>query len=192
MICAELRPALIHITGASGGGVTTLGAALARRLGRQHLDTDDFYWANVEPKFSVKRPVQERIARLETAFEAAGAHGSVLSGSVSEWADPIVPLFGLVVFISAPVDVRIARLRAREAQAFGVAIAPGNPRHEEHEAFIAWAAAYDSGTQIGRSRARHEAWLAKLACPVLRLDGAMATSELCDAVVEAWERRGPA
>jgi hypothetical protein len=44
---------------------------------------------------------------------------------------------------------------------------------EQHEAFLAWAAAYDDGSREGRSRPRHETWLTELPCPVLRIDGAM-------------------
>jgi hypothetical protein len=37
-------------------------------------------------------------------------------------------------------------------------------------AFLAWAAQYDEGTLEGRSLSKHEAWLAKRSCPVLRID----------------------
>ncbi|MFI5013985.1 MAG: hypothetical protein ACHQAY_16715 [Hyphomicrobiales bacterium] len=163
----------IHITGASGSGVTTLGRALARKTGAVHLDTDDFYWSPVEPKFSVKRDVSERLLLLDAAFRTAGRRGWILSGSVGQWADPILSLFSLVVFLHAPAEIRAARLRRREAEQFGSeAIAPGGARHEEHEAFIRWATDYDGGTREGRNLARHEAWLKRLTCPVLRLNGA--------------------
>ena len=47
----------IHITGASGAGVTTLGAALAERLGGAQFDVDDFFWMPTVPPFTDKRPV---------------------------------------------------------------------------------------------------------------------------------------
>jgi adenylate kinase family enzyme len=34
----------VLITGASGSGTTTLGRALAARLGFAFLDADDYYW----------------------------------------------------------------------------------------------------------------------------------------------------
>ena len=70
------------------------------------------------------------------------------------------------------------RLRAREATHFGAkVVAPGGWRHDETESFLEWAH-YEDGTREGRSLARHEAWLATLACPVLRLDGARPLAEL--------------
>ena len=180
-----MNPYAIHITGASGSGATTLGRALAARTGAVQLDTDDFYWAPVEPKFSAKRDVGERLRLLREAFDAARARGWILSGAVGDWADPIVPLFKLVVFLKTPTEVRLQRLREREARDFGAAIEPGGSRHKEFEDFLVWAAAYDSGTREGRSLPRHEAWLATLSCPVLRLDGMQTPEANAERVWEA-------
>ena len=54
------------------------------------------------------------------------------------------------------------------------------------EEFLTWARGYDDPAFTGRSRARHEEWLATLTCPVLRLDSAGSRAELLDAVL-AWE-----
>jgi adenylate kinase family enzyme len=178
----------IHITGASGAGVTTLGRALAKRLGAVHLDTDDFYWSPAEPRYSVRRSVDERLRLLRDAFVATGSRGWILSGAVSEWADPIANLFDLVVFVTAPTEVRLKRLRERERVRFGDAVLPGGSRHREHEAFIEWAAAYESGTCEGRSLPRHEVWLAERRCPVLRLDGTLPVEALAEAAVAALNR----
>lgn len=181
-----MTPTAIHITGASGSGVTTLGRALAARTGAMQLDTDDFYWMPVEPAYSVKREIPERLRLLREAFAAAGSRGWILSGSVGEWGEPLVPLFQLVVYMRTPTSVRLERLRAREAAQFGAdAIAPGGARHKEFEEFIAWAAEYESGARDGRSMPRHAAWLAKLPCPVLRLDGTEAPETNAERVLAA-------
>jgi adenylate kinase family enzyme len=160
----------VHIFGASGSGTTTLGRALAARVNTVFLDTDDFYWRPTHPPYQEARPRELRLAHLQ---EAIASHGSwVLSGSLCGWGDPVIPLFQLVVFLRVPTDVRIARLRAREISAFGrEALAPGGSLHENHEKFIAWAADYDSGGLDMRSLSRHQAWLARISCPVVRFDG---------------------
>ena len=68
------------------------------------------------------------------------------------------------------------------------AVAVGGWRHEETEAFIEWASHYEDGSREGRTRAKHEAWLAKLPCPVLRLDGSRPLAELVTEVASAIER----
>lgn len=175
----------IHIMGASGAGTSTLGRALAARLGIAQFDTDDFYWLPVEPAYSEKRPAAERLRLLGEAFATAGERDWVLSGSIGDWGAPLIPLFRLVVFLRTPTDVRVVRLRAREAERYGAAIEPGGSRHKECEEFIAWSADYDAGTVAGRNLARHEAWLANLPCPVLRLDGTEPVDVLAQKVKEA-------
>src|SRR5690349_3503998 len=100
----------IHITGASGSGVSTLGAALAERLGAPQFDVDDFFWMPTDPPFTDKRPVAERLALLE---ERLVGDRWVLSGSLVGWGDPLTRRFDLVVFLYTPADIRMARLRAR-------------------------------------------------------------------------------
>ncbi len=160
----------IHITGASGAGVSTLGRALATARGVALLDTDDFYWQQTVPPFQAKRPTAERLALLSAAMDRGGF---VSSGSLDGWGDPLIPRFAAVIFIRTETSLRLARLRAREALVFGAAaIAPEGPHHVDHEAFIDWASGYDRGLQSGRNLQRHIAWIATLPCPVLTLDGA--------------------
>jgi adenylate kinase family enzyme len=177
-----VNPGIVHVIGASGSGTTTLGMALATSLGRLHLDTDDFYWVPTDPPYRETRPIEQRLALMQAAVTASGAAGCVVSGSLDDWGDRLVPQLRLVTFLRVPTDVRIARLKAREAQRFGAAIEPGGERYEEYQAFIAWAAEYESGALPGRNLRRHEAWLADLPCPVLRLDGTQPTNVLVDAV----------
>ena len=160
----------VHVVGASGSGTTTLGRALAVRLGCPFFDTDDYFWLPSEPAFQHIRELGERQARLGAALWAQPDW--VLSGSLCGWGDVFIPLFDLVVFLWVPSDIRLARLRARERARYGDAIAPGAPQHDRSEAFMAWAAGYDEGLDVPeRCRRLHETWLAALPCPVLRIEG---------------------
>ncbi len=166
----------IHITGASGAGTTTLGRALATALSVSHFDTDDFYWRPSNPPFQTKRTRDERSALMETMF--LPGPDWVLSGAVGDWGIDLVPYFDAVVFVETPTDMRLERLRAREANRFGAdAVAPGGFWHEEFAFFIEWASHYEDGTREGRNRAEHESWLATLSCPVLRVDGRSPAAE---------------
>jgi hypothetical protein len=91
-----------------------------------------------------------------------------------------------VIFLSTPREIRLRRLRAREATHFGAdAVAPGGWRHHDTEDFVEWASHYEDGTREGRNLARHQAWLARLPCPVLRLDGSRPLAELVVEVLRA-------
>lgn len=177
----------IHITGASGAGVTTLGRALADRLALRHHDTDDFYWLPTAEPYSEKRRPADRLRLMHDLF-LPGPHW-VLSGSLDGWGDPLIDLFDLVVFVSAPTDLRVQRLREREAREFGAdAVAPGGWRHDEVTAFLDWAARYEDGGWDGRSRQRHEAWLLTLRCPVCRVDGSRPIADLIAEVGAALDQ----
>lgn len=162
----------IHITGATGSGTTTLGRAVAERLGIAHLDSDDYFWEPTEPPFQNQREPEHRLRLLEEACDAVP--NWVLSGSFMDWGNPLIPAIDLVIFIYVPAAERIARLKSREIEIFGLEnVKPGGAHHETYTGFLEWAAAYDSGEREGRSLPRHEAWLAALSCPILRIEGAM-------------------
>jgi adenylate kinase family enzyme len=158
----------IGITGAPGCGVTTLGRALAERLDAVHIDTDDHLWEATDPPYQEKRAVPERRRRI--AAEQARTGRWVVSGTLDSWAAGIADGAELIVFLEAPTEVRLDRLRRREQARFGDALLPGGVLHATHREFIEWAAQYEHGTQPGRSRPKQERWLAALAIPVLRLD----------------------
>ncbi len=178
---------LIHIFGASGSGTTTLGRALAQHLCYAHMDSDDYYWLPVEPAYSQKRDIPERLRLMRANIDAA-LRGVVLSGSLVDWGDPLMERFTLVVRLVTDTDVRVKRLRAREYARFGDSVLPGGSRYEEHEAFVAWAARYDEGDIHMRSRANHDAWQRKLVCPLLVLNGAVAVEDNIAAVLRALEK----
>jgi adenylate kinase family enzyme len=179
-----VKPRRIHITGASGSGVTTLGRALADALALPHHDTDDYLWLPTTPPYRELRAVEDRLRLMDEMFLPRADW--VLSGGLDGWGDALIALFDLVVFVRVPNEMRIARLRAREARRFGAdGVAPGGWRHAETEDFIEWASHYEDGTREGRSLARHEAWLASLRCPVLRLDGTRPLRELIEGVEAA-------
>ena len=176
--------ARVHVVGASGSGTTTLGLALAARVDAAHLDTDDFFWLPTEPPFQKIRERAERQALLGAALARHAAW--VLSGSLCGWGDLFIPRFELVVFLWLAPEIRLARLRERERQRYGAAIAPGGSRHAKYAEFMAWAARYDESVDVAeRSLRMHEQWLGALPCPVVRITDAGAVDAHVEVVLRA-------
>ena len=166
----SMLPNRLHILGASGSGTTTLASAIASKHGHRCLDTDDVFWIPTDPPYREIRPRDQRLALLREAL--ANGPPWVLSGSLCEWGDPLIPEFDLVIFLVVPTPVRLARLRAREIARYGhQAIADGGQLHHASIEFLDWASRYDTGGLEMRSRALHEAWLAALPGPLVRLEG---------------------
>lgn len=75
----------IHIFGASGSGVSTLGKSLAKELAYPYFDTDDFYWQKTDPPFTTKNSISTREKLLS---ESLAKHGKwILGGSLDSWSD---------------------------------------------------------------------------------------------------------
>src|SRR5215470_9333527 len=132
-----MKPCRIHVTGASGCGVTTLGRALADALAFAHHDTDDYFWLPTNPPYRETRPVDDRLRLMREIFLERSDW--VLSGGGDSWGAAVVPYLDVVVFMQVPTEIRVQRLHDREARHFGVeAVAPGGWRHDETREFLDW------------------------------------------------------
>lgn len=153
----------VLVTGAAGSGTTTLATALAKRWQAVAVEADTFYWLPTELPYTTKRDPGQRNALFER--ELRSHLRCVVAGSVVGWG--VEALLDLTVFLYVDSSVRVGRILTREEALFGKANA----------AFLEWAAQYDEGPPQGRSLAKHEAWLATLSCPVVRLVGELPVSE---------------
>lgn len=176
----------IYISGASGAGVSSLGAALAAKLQLPHVDVDDDYWYPTDPPFVRSRPPAERVERLSRRL-VEGCW--VLSGSMDGWGDALIQSADWIVFVDTPTPLRLERIKARESERYGPRILPGGDMHENHLAFLAWAAGYETGAQAGRNRARHEQWLRQLTLPVLRVSADLPVEALVSRVMATIQGR---
>jgi adenylate kinase family enzyme len=171
----------IHILGASGSGTSTLGTALARRIGVPHADSDSLYWLPTDPPYTTPRPPEQRQALLLQTLPVTSQW--VFSGAATKWVAPLEAHHDLVVFLRLDPAVRIRRLRRREAARFGARILPGGDMAAIHTAFIAWAEAYDTAGSLRHGLVTHEAWLSDQPAPVLRLDSLAPVEDLVAAVL---------
>lgn len=179
--------ARIHIVGASGSGTTTLGLALADRLGQPHVDADSLFWLPTDPPFTTRRPKDDRQALLHRLLPVAGQW--VFSGSAVQWATPIEPFYDLVVFLRLDPAVRLERLRRREAARYGKRLEADGDMAAASAEFLKWAEAYDVAGVEQRSLMLHENWLATLKVPLLRLDSAAPLQDLVFAVLSTLDDR---
>ena len=173
---------VIHIFGGAGSGTTTLGHRICEELGYKHMDTDEYYWLPTEPRFTQKRSVEERLELMIADIERYD--NIVISGSLTDWGDVLIPYFSLAIRIELSADIRVARIKDREKKRFGARIEPGGDMHQGHLNFLEWAKLYDTGGVDMRSKAKHSQWEKLLTCPILYLNGKASMDEKLKLVLD--------
>ena len=163
----------VLVTGASGSGTTTLGRAVSRELEVAFFDADDYFWVPTDPPHQQQRDPSARLSLL--VADLANVPQSVTAGSVINWGGELEDSFSLIVFLTLPRELRLARLREREVARFGRA----------DSKFLEWAAQYDDGSVDVNSRTGDERWLTKRSCPVLRVEGDISVPERVARVAKA-------
>lgn len=162
---------IIHIFGPSGGGTSTLGKYICKKLEYFFMDTDDYFWLQTEIPYTQKREKSERLLLMKKDIE--NHQNVVISGSLVDWGDELMSLFTLAIRLETEVAVRLQRIEQREKEHFGNRIEVGGDMYQNHLEFVKWAAAYDNGGLNMRSRAKHDEWQKDLKCPLIELDGAI-------------------
>ena len=103
---------VIHIYGASGSGTSTLGKKICDELGYWFMDTDEYFWLPTNPKYTKKRSKEERVALMKKDIEES--ENVVISGSLVDWGDELIPLFTIAIRLETDTNVRIERIKKRE------------------------------------------------------------------------------
>ena len=96
----------------------------------------------------------------------------MLSGRVCGWGDFAIRFFDVVIFLDVPQEERMNRYVSRNVKKYGNSIL--NTKHPLHKIFVSfknWAYSYENGQNALYSKKKHEKWIKKLPCPVVRIDG---------------------
>lgn len=173
---------IIHIFGASGSGTSTLGKYICEKMNYYFMDTDDYYWMPTNPPYTVKRDKSERISLMKK--DILNHDNVVISGSLVDWGDELIPMFTLAIRMITNKEVRLERLKVREKAHFGSRIEPGGDMYADHIAFLEWAASYDTGDITIRSKALHDEWIKNLTCKLIELDGTESLDKLFETVLK--------
>ncbi len=175
---------IIHIYGASGSGTTTLAKAISKEYNYKMLDSDDYFWIHTDPPFSKRRPQNERIELMKK--DIINSNKIVISGSLCDWGDELIPSFDLVIRLNTPTDIRIERLKQREYKKFGDRITPGGDMFDNHREFLSWAAKYDLGDVSMRSKLFHDEWQKKILSKHIMLDGTLKIELLIEQIKKLY------
>ncbi|RNA61415.1 adenylate kinase [Chryseobacterium nematophagum] len=172
----------IHILGASGSGVTTLGEILSKQLGIEYFDSDDFFWLKSDIPFTQRRKPDVRNKIISETLNSR--KNWVFGGSVIRWGEAIFPQFDLVIFLYLPSTIRMKRLKKREYKRYGKEIAINPERAKQYRDFMIWAKDYDEDTGISnRTLNAHMIWLSTINSPILKIEGNYSIDEKLEIIL---------
>ena len=155
------KPCGIIVFGLNGSGKTTLGRELARILNFKRMDIEDYYFEESEIPYTVPR---SRVDCLSLMLADIEKHGSfVLSAVTGDFGDAVSRFYELAVYMTAPLELRIGRVKKRAYEQHGERVLKGGDMYEQEQKFFSFAAS--------RSLLKIEQWAQTLTCPVIRIDG---------------------
>lgn len=160
----------IHIFGASGSGVTTLGKALSEKLNIEYFDSDDFFWLKTHTPFTERQNPEIRNTLVSDKLHTA--KNWIFGGSIIHWGENIFPAFDLIIFLYLPPKIRMERLKNRELERYGNEIITNPERARKFQEFMDWANDYDHNTGIAnRTLKAHLEWLSTMNIPFIEISG---------------------
>lgn len=155
------QPHGIIVFGANGSGKTTLARELARRLNYKFMDMEDYYFEETEIPYTVKRSHEDCIQRM---LADMGKHQCFVLAAVTGDLGDTIPLFyDCAVFVSAPPELRLERVKQRSYARYGERVRHGGDMYEQEQRFYEFVAT--------RPLSKIEEWASTLTCPVIPVDG---------------------
>lgn len=161
--------------GLNGCGKSTLGRALAQKIGFHFIDNEELFFT----RNAADEPYQNPRSRAEAEkilMEEVRKHGDFALAAVrGDYGKEILSLYRYAVLMEVPKEIRMERIRNRSFQKFGSRMRAGGELYEQEEAFFRTAASRPEDYAV--------AWTRTLDCPVLSVDGTRPVDENVEWIV---------
>jgi len=151
----------IIIFGANGSGKTTLGKELAQILGFKHMDIEDYYFEKSEIPYTIAHSREECVGLMLSDIEKY--HSFVLTAVTGDFGDIIPTFYKFAVLITAPLEIRLERIKHRAFEKHGERVCEGGDMYEANKKFIDFVSS--------RSLTNIDRFAQTLTCPVMQIDG---------------------
>ena len=164
----------IAIAGANGSDKTTLGKHLAKLLGFKHMDVENYYFKDSVIPYANPHTKEEVQKLLLADIKRNGRF--ILSAVNCDFGKDINTLYDCVIYIKAPLEIRLHRIKQRSIDKFGCRVYKGGDLYEQEQAFYNFVAS--------RSMKKTDAWMQSVKCPVIYVDGTKPVTDTAKAIKE--------
>lgn len=170
----------IIVCGLNGSGKSTIGKALAEKLGSHFIDIEDLYFPKTDLHdiygFARSREEVEQLLLHEVSIQ----ENFILAAVKGDYGTEILPFYRCVVLLEAPRGVRLRRIQNRSFLKFGDRMLPGGDLYEREKAFFERA--------MSRSESDIEDWVSSLHCPVICADGTKSVEDTIGFLLKELKR----
>jgi adenylate kinase family enzyme/ADP-ribose pyrophosphatase YjhB (NUDIX family) len=166
----------ILIFGANGSGKTTLARELASILKFKHIDHEDYAFEKSEIPYTKPRAFEDCVNLMLADIKES--RGFVLSAVTGNFGSEIESMYGLAIYLQAPLDVRLKRIARRGINRYGERVGKGGDMYKgqnEFEEFVA-----------KRPLSKTEEYAKTLNCPVIRADGLLNPAQTASGIAERF------
>lgn len=168
----------IIIIGLNGSGKSTICRELAHLLNYKRMDVEDYYFLASEIPYTVSRTHEE--VQQMIIDDIAKFHNYVLCSVNCNWDSKITDTFRLAVLLSAPLTVRMERIKHRELTRFGERVLEGGDMYELQRRFHAFVAS--------RSEREVKEKASLLTCPILNIDATLPIGEIVEKIYDYYKK----
>lgn len=166
----------IIIFGANGSGKSTLAREVANILNYKHMDIEDYHFIESEVPYTKARARKEC---LKLMLEDINSHNNfVLSAVTGDFGDNIESMYSFAVLLSAPIEIRIDRVKNRAFVQHGKRVSEGGDMYKQHLAFVEFVRT--------RTSDRIVQWKRKLKCPVITIDSTKPVSKNIELILQEY------
>lgn len=166
----------IIIMGLNGSGKSTICRELAQRLEYKCMDVEDYYFLDSDIPYTVSR-THEEVEKL-IVDDIDRFQDYVLCSVKCNWDSKITDTFRLAVLLSAPLTVRMERIKQREVTRFGERVLEGGDMYESQKRFHAFVASRSSKDVKESAKV--------LNCPVLEIDATSPIEEIVERIYDYY------
>lgn len=173
----------IIVCGLNGCGKSTLGKALAQKMGFHFIDIEDLYFTRASNDTPYANP-RTRAEVEKLLLEEVRKHDHfVFSAIKGDYGEELQKHYQYAVVIEVPKEIRTQRVRNRSLQKFGSRMLEGGDLFKAEEHFFAMVES--------RTEAYYAQWLQSLQCPVIWVDGTRPIEENVHHIVKQIHTQQP-
>lgn len=155
------KPHGIIVFGANGSGKTTLGRELAHILDFKHIDIEGYCFEESEIPYAKPRSREDYLNLMLADIEKYRSF--VVTTVIGDLGDIIPKFYEFAVYLSAPFELRMERVKQRAYKQYGDRILQGGDMYEQELKFFDFVAS--------RPLLKIDQWAETLSCPIIHIDG---------------------